>query len=210
MPLGIENKRQVYLLIALFVVIVLVGGYEIFGGSSTPKPPPPTVRPVTAQPVGRTMPAPSAATISGGKEAQKLSNTGIDPSLHLDELALSEGVQYRGTGRSIFGSTLLPVSAHIEKPVSSPRPGAIHPVVKAAPVVPEKPRPPAIPLKYFGYTQGKDKSIRAFFVHGEDVFIARPGEIINHRYKVDSIQPASVQVTDLSYNNTENLPLQAN
>jgi hypothetical protein len=206
MRLGTENKRQVYLLSALFVVILLVGGYEFFGGSSTPKTPPPAAGPVAVQPVIRTAKAPAAT--SNGPEAQKFSNAGIDPALRLDELAQSEWVQYRGTGRSIFGSPVpVPASLHIERPVSSPRP--VHPVI-AGPVVPEKPRPPAIPLKYFGYTQGKDKSLKAFFVQGEDVFVARPGEIVNHRYRVESIQTASVRVTDLSYNNTESLPLQGN
>jgi len=200
MRLGTENKRQVYLLSALFVVILLVGGYEIFGGSSTPKTPPPATRPASVQPVIHTVPAATSA----GPEAQKFSNAGIDPKLHLDELAQSEWVQYRGTGRSIFGSPApAPKAMRIEKPISSPRP--VHPVMA---VVPEKPRPPAIPLKYFGYTQEKDKSLRAFFTHGEDVFVARPGEIIDHRYKVESIQPVSVRITDLSYNNTEILPLQ--
>jgi hypothetical protein len=201
--LGLENKRQVYLLVALVVVIVGIAGYQIkqnFGGSSASVPTAPAIRPAAAAPVNGHPSAP------GGQDALKLSNAGIDPALHLDRLALSEGVEYLGTGRNIFSTESAP--AHIETPASSPRPGQ-H-AANAPPAVPEKPRPPAIDLKYFGYTQTKNKSSQAFFVHGDDVFIARTGEIVEHRYKVGTILPGSVQVTDLGYNNTQTLYLQAN
>ena len=39
--LGTENKNQVYIVAALFVVILGVGGYEIYGSFfARPKPPP--------------------------------------------------------------------------------------------------------------------------------------------------------------------------
>jgi hypothetical protein len=196
-PLGTEKKWQVYLLITLFAFILGYGGlqlYHLFAGPSTP------VRPaVAAQSVhGREGVAISSA--SGGQEAKKLSNDSIDPTLHLDKLALSEDVEYLGTGRNIFSADSAPIK--IESPVKSAR--NVQPGVNAPP------RPPAIDLKYFGYTETKDKSIQAFFVHGDDIFVARTGEIIDHRYKVGLIRPANVQVTDLSYNNSQTLPIQGN
>ena len=210
LKLGTENKRQVYLLAALLVVILLIGGYELkqyFVSPTAPARPAAAIVPEAAKPApGREAAANPDA--SEGKEAQKLTNAGIDPALHFDRLALSEGVEYLGTGRNIFSAESAPAPVRIETPAAGARPG--QPGVNAPPPVPEKPRPPAIDLKYFGYAQAKDKSLQAFFVHGDDIFIARTGEIVNHRYKVGIIQSGSVQVTDLSYNNTQSLPLTAN
>ena len=211
MKLGTEKKGQLYTVIALFVVIACIGGYEIKDNffTSAPSSAHPAARPAAAQPAKAPANAQkSAATPSSAaaQEAQKLSNAGIDPALHLDKLAQTESVEYLGTGRNIFSAESAP--APIEKLAASPRPG--QPGVNAAPAAPVKPTPPAIDLKYFGYSQAKDKSLQAFFVHGEDIFVARTGEVIDHRYKVGVIQPASVEVTDLGYNNTQKLPLQSN
>jgi hypothetical protein len=209
MRLGTENKRQVYILIALGVIFVCVAGYQAksyFGGSSTPPTPVVKTPRLASIPADQSTGRAAQASTSAGQEAQKLSNAGIDPSLHLGQLARSEEVEYEGTGRNIFSTESAPPK--IEPLVKSPRDAGV--VVAAAPPVYAPPKPPAIELRYFGYTQNKDKSVEAFFVHGEDVFVAHSGEIVDHRYKVGSILPTSVQVTDLGYNNTQSLPYQPN
>jgi hypothetical protein len=208
LQLGTENKKQVYLVVALFIVILGAGGYELyssFAGPSAPSVPLPAR--TATQVKATTRPASQSTSRSGpgAQEAEKLSNAGIDPTLHFDRLAQSENVEYEGTGRNIFSASSAPVVA-IPTPVKNPRPGL--PVV-SVPAAPVAPRPPAIDLKYFGYSQAKDKSLKAFFVHGDDIFIATAGQIVDHRYKIDDIKPGSVQVTDMGYNNTQTLTLTA-
>lgn len=193
MQLGTENKRQVILVIVLFSFLLLYGGFELYKTLSAPSGP---SRTATAVPVAATN-----ANAPGGVDAQKLSNAGIDPTLHFDKLAQSEDVQYAGTGRNIFSAESAPVK--IEAPIKSAR---ITPTV----TVPQgPPQPPAIDLKYFGYSQTPDRALQAFFTHGDDIFMARTGEIVDHRYRVGTINKNNVQITDMAYNNTQTLPLTA-
>jgi hypothetical protein len=205
LKLGTENKRQVYIASGLFAVVLIGGIYEIstyFGGSPTPTP-----KPVPAQ-TATTGNRPGGKPGTQGADALKLTNAGLDPTLHFDKLAESEDVEYEGTGRNIFSADSAPVK--IEPQIASARPGPGGPTVVAQNLPPPPPKAPPIDLKYFGYAQARDKSLKAFFVHGEDIFVARTGEIVDHRYKVGAILPASVEVTDLGYNNTETLQMTKN
>jgi hypothetical protein len=154
----------------------------------------------------RTTSAPRNATGAGrGPEAKKIAGNGLDPSLHLERLLLSESIEYAGSGRNIFSGEAAPVA--MELAAAPARPNA---AVQQAYVPPQPPQPPAIDLKYFGYSAAKDGKRQAFLLRGEDIFEASAGEIVNHRYKVVAVDAHSVQVTDLSYNNTQTLPLTAN
>jgi hypothetical protein len=201
LALGTENKRQVYILAALVAGILLIGGIEIYKSFSGPSAP--SVPPSGKAPAPRGTAAPS----DEGPEAQKLSNADIDPTLHLAKLAESEDVAYGGAGRNIFSANSAP--PEIPKPINPARPNPGTPLA-IGPQLPPKPKPPDIDLKYFGYSQENDKSFKAFFMHGEDIFVAHTGEIVDHRYKVGAISRTSVEVTDLAYNNTQPIPLTSN
>jgi hypothetical protein len=200
--LGTENKRQVYIVIALAAIIVCAGGYELYNSFSTPSAPAiPT--PARATTGTRTGTGTQRAANATGPQAQHVASNNIDPTLHFDKLAQSEDVVYAGRGRNIFSADSAPVQ--IEAPLKTAR-NTPPPV----PVPTGPPAPPAIDLKYFGYAQRVDKSLQAFLVRGDDIFLARAGDVVDHRYKVVSIMPGSVQITDLGYNNTQTVPLSAN
>jgi hypothetical protein len=197
MNLGTENKRQVALVVVLFAFILGYGGYLVYTTYfATPSSSAP------ARNVNVVLRQVPATGTQGAPEAQQLTNAGIDPTLHVEKLAQSEDVHYAGTGRNIFSAESNPVV--IEPPLKSARMNSPAPSVA---VPPAAPRPPAIDLKYFGYSQRGDKSLQAFFTHGEDIFMAKTGEIVNHRYRVGAINRNNVQITDLAYNNTETIPL---
>ncbi|MGH9607944.1 MAG: hypothetical protein ACRD3N_19830 [Terracidiphilus sp.] len=201
LKMGTENKRQVYLVAALFLLIAVIGGVEAYENFSGPSGPP---RPAPAQAVRQA--AKSGSTQAGGEEAQNLSLAAIDPTLHFGKLAQSEDVEYEGTGRNIFSADSAPVN--IPAPIKTARAGGGPSVTVPHPAGP--PQPPAIDLKYFGYTEGPNNGFEAFFVRGEDIFLAKDGQIVDHRFKVSDIEPGSVHVTDLAYNNTQTLARSVN
>ncbi|HWE86646.1 MAG TPA: hypothetical protein VG267_17010 [Terracidiphilus sp.] len=213
MKIGAEDKKKVIALVIMLIVILPAGVWELHDVFSSQSQPPRAVPAVTslrtpetrpgAAPASGTASAPAAST-TAAPEAQRVGGIVTDPTLHLAKLAQSEDVEYEGTGRNIFSAESSPV--HIEQPLAQAR-NTPQIIVPQPPPVPQA---PAIDLKYFGYNQGHDKSMRAFLVHGDDIFMARQGEVIDHRYKVGNISVGSIQVTDLAYNNTQTLPLSPN
>jgi hypothetical protein len=210
---GTENKRNVVIAIVLFCILAYLGISQLMSGPPTPVPVSAPARPATL----RRAPEPGTArttarfSVAGadaasGPAARQILASRLDPALHLDKLASSESIEYAGSGRNIFSAESAPV--HIEQALGPARPkGPIAPVVYTPPPAPQ---PPPIDLHYFGYSANKDGKREAFLLHGEDIFEAAAGEIVNHRYKVVAVDVRSVQVTDLSYNNTQTLPLMAN
>src|SRR6201999_4657151 len=97
------------------------------------------------------------------------------------------------------------VKVDIPKEKFPPRPMP-PPTTTQQPIGP--PPPPPINLKFFGTATRANGSRQAFLLQGDDVFMASPGEIVARKYKIVSIANNSIQVEDLTNNNTQTLPLQ--
>jgi hypothetical protein len=195
MRIGTEDKKK----LKLFGVVGTLGvaaAVYIFSQlyvSDTPKTAP--------VPVVTTAPA-RVATVS--KTAAKSDTTmpSLDPTLKMGSMLVTEALVYSGSGRNIFSMTSAPVE--MPKPVAPPRPKVVAPVF-VPPAGP--PPPPPIDLKFFGTATSKNGDRQAFLLHGDDVFLASPGDIVQRRYRIVSLTASSIIVVDLTNNNQQTLPL---
>jgi hypothetical protein len=201
---GSEDKKKVILAVALGLVVVILLVLQVFpkfGGRAAPAPLPPKI----VQGPARTAVQPATKTGAAHEAAMVPSSAagpmaGLDPTLHPEWMAAAESLEYAGKGRNIFSMSSAPVN--IEPPKAPPRP--------LEQVAELPPPPPPIDLKFFGYEAHAGGDRKAFLLHGDDVFIAAQGDVVDHRYRVVAIAPMSIQVEDIPFNNTQTLPLVQN
>jgi len=190
MKLGTENKTKT----AVAAGLLLVAGYAIYNwmssGSET-TPTPPATATSSSSATAKTSSRPGARKTGPVVLAQSL-----DPTVRIDLLKSSEDVTYKGAGRDIFQN----------QPEPPPIPKTIKPVI-ATPQAP--PPPPPIPLKFYGFSGNKSGPKQVFLSKGDDIFIAKEGQIVDRRYKILKIGPNSVEVEDVLTNNRQTLPLTA-
>ena len=191
--------------IAGFVLVAAgVLYYELRDDSPTPAAPATVTAPAAPPAVAKN--AVSTTKGSGG-EAKKLGTTSaqLDPTLRMQAMLVTESLVYSGSGRNIFSASSAPVE--LPKPITSVRtkgPGAIT-SASQGPVGP--PPPPPIELKFFGTVTSADGTRRAFLLHGDDVFLASNGDIVQRRYRIVTVLANSIVVEDLSHDNKQTLPL---
>lgn len=208
MKLGVENKKQVAIaavlgaLVLFLVIRMLVSNFS----SSAPATAAPTANNATA-PLVQTAAAPARPSSSTEHPAAKAPHLGanLDPSLHFEVMRQAESLEYTGRGRNIFSANSAQLAA-IPKVTRPVRP--VTQTVATGPPIP--PPPPTIDLKFFGYSSQKTGPRKAFLLHGEDVFIAAEGEVVDHRYRVVKISPFSIDLEDLPYHDTQTITLTAN
>ena len=148
------------------------------------------------------------------KPKEGIDVSAIDPTLHLDSLAKLRNLPMEGGARSVFKEGAAPAPP---PPPVSIKPGPMiagngagspnaEPAKPAGP--PPAPPPPPIPLKFYGYAnQQRGGPKRAFFLDGEDIFVAGENETIRNRYKIIKIGVNSAVVEDTTDKHQQTLPL---
>jgi hypothetical protein len=229
MNLGAEPKKVVTL-----GALALVGGYvfytNVLSGPDRPASSAPKTVDITAAPVLPVSAGSGAVTRKKASRSsqewrpslkpapdEKRNYASIDPTLRFDLLAKVQAIQPEGGARSLFQFSAAPPAAIVNPTQVDP----IHPKLKrigpeppppppgAVKPPPEAPAPP-IPLKFYGYsTPRTDGTKRAFFLEGDDIFVASEGELVKKRYRVVQIGVNSVVMEDTQFkNNRQTLILQ--
>src|SRR5947208_5805666 len=68
-------------------------------------------------------------------------------------------------------------------------------------------QPPAVNLRFYGYSIRPGEPTKAFLAEGEDFFVAKESEIVNRRYRLLRITNNSVLVEDVLDNIKKIIPL---
>lgn len=125
----------------------------------------------------------------------------LDPTFRSDLLAASQKVEYEGGKRNIFRMEAPP------PPPPTPMPAPIQPVRVEPQGPPPPPPPPPITLKFYGFANRSGEAKKIFLSDGDEVFVAKEGDIVNRRYRIVQISNTSVMVEDVLNNNRQPVPL---
>jgi hypothetical protein len=189
LKLGSENRTKTIVAGVLMAIALLVVLNALWGNSPSPAS---SAGAAAATPA---MPTPAAIKRGGKKPATARS---LDPTLRYDWLKASEAKKYEGNSRNIFRA-----EADIPQPVApvaaEQQPQSQQPTGPAP--------PPPINLKFFGFANKVGEARKVFLSQGEDVFIAREGDIVDRRYRIVHITPTSVEIEDVINNNRQSIPL---
>ena len=198
MNVGAENRNKVIAAVVLGVlaVVLFVSRFVgIFGFGSSSAAAPANISGAPPEP----MPQPTVRTTKNRAGGKQNATQSLDPTLHTDVLKVSEDTKYAGAGRNIF-RVFVEIPPVVKSPVADK-----NKVADTGP--PPPPPPPPINLKFYGFATPTGESKRIFLAQGEDVFIAKEGDIVDRRYKVVRISQNAVEILDVLSNNRQSIPL---
>lgn len=198
MRMNADTQKKAMAVGAFIVLAALILYYQLRDDSPAPR---------AAQTAAATVTSKQPAAKPGSKTGSDAKNPGttsaqLDPTLQMGPMLVTEKLVYSGSGRNIFSTASVPLE--IPKPIAPVRPKVVAPVYTPPP---GPPPPPPINLKFFGTATAANGKRQAFLLHGEDVFLASDGDIVQRRYRVITVSANSVLVEDMSYNNRQTLPL---
>ena len=189
MKVGAENKKK---MTAMVVLLAIAIPSVFFSFRSMNQPP---------AAASASQPSAPAATRAKQKKAgipQVRENT-LDPTLRNDILIASQKIEYKGGARNIF---------RMEEPPPIKIVAPLAPVVTTPGPPPPPPRTP-VNLKFYGFSARPGEPMKAFLSEGDEVFIAKEGDIVNRRYKVVRITRTFVLLEDVLENFQQSVPLTA-
>jgi hypothetical protein len=231
MKLGAEPKKVAILAgLLLTAAYLFYSNYHTADVPRTSAPGAPSV--ATGQPAAPTVPgevrdqAPRETSrltrqefrpsLKPRRPEDRLDPATADPALRLDLLARLQQVKFTGGMRSLFEFGQAAAAPPPKAPEAKilPKQAARKFMGPLPPPPPEPPKPvfkpqaPPIPLRFFGYvTASRGGGRRAFFLEGEEIFVAGEGELVKKRYKVVRIGVNSVIMEDTQFEGQQTLPL---
>lgn len=219
MKLGVNEPKKV----AALAVLVIGGGYVFYANVISSPGPSAAVPRATVSSALASAPAPVSAPrapehttrsrqsdefhpVFRSKRPEDRPDPELsDPTLRLDLLAKVQQVSVSGDGRNVFQFYEPPV-----KPLPKPEPVVtLPPPVDPTPPAPPPPPPLKIPLRYYGFSSVVGSSAKtAYFLDGDDIVVAKEGEMVKRRYKVVRIGTNSVVMEDSESKRQQTLPLE--
>ena len=200
MKVGAESRTKLAIAAALLVVAIVLGARFVgsLGGASSSASGP--VATNAAGSVPDTL-APRKAVKGRNPSKKTAGGHSLDPTLRNDLLKASEETKYEGRGRNIFRAFVAPTPPPIVQVATDHRPAGPQ-------LPPPPPPPPPINRKCYGFAISKPGEAKhIFLIDGEDVFIAKEGDIVDRRYKVVRISANAVEILDVLSNNRQSIPL---
>jgi hypothetical protein len=228
MNLGTQNRKQVWILGVLLVIMAYFFYSNVLSSPSAPAPSPQrTAAPSVAPSVARVPSSRAVTRRTGSRDAgdewhpvyldpnpeKRPDPSKIDPTLRLDLFQKVQSAELAGGARNLFQFSTAPAP----KPpttlaAAGPEPkvhifqGPRQPPPPAPP--PPPPPPPPITLKFYGFSLAQNSGKRvAYLLDGDDIFLASEGDTLKRKYKILRIQANSVLVEDLDAKRQQSVPL---